>query len=86
MHLPELAPTKDILDAYKKHKGDWTTYENKFIDLMAERRIEDRISEEVLDQGCLLCSEHEPHYCHRRRVVEYLQKKWNRELEVMHLV
>ena len=23
VYLPELAPTKDILDAYKKHKGSW---------------------------------------------------------------
>ncbi|MEO0867564.1 MAG: DUF488 domain-containing protein, partial [Cyanobacteria bacterium J06642_11] len=25
VHMPELAPTKDILDAYKKQKGDWQT-------------------------------------------------------------
>ena len=23
LHLSELAPTQDILDAYKKNKGDW---------------------------------------------------------------
>ncbi len=25
IHLPVLAPTKDILDAYKKNGGDWPT-------------------------------------------------------------
>ena len=37
VHLPELAPTQDILDAYKKRKGDWNVYEEKFLDLMARR-------------------------------------------------
>ena len=37
MHLPSLAPTKDILDAYKKKRGSWETYEHAFIDLMAAR-------------------------------------------------
>ena len=27
VHVPELAPTAQILDAYKKHKGDWAVYE-----------------------------------------------------------
>ena len=35
VHLPELAPTQDILDAYKKQKGDWSVYEDKFLDLLA---------------------------------------------------
>ena len=33
-HIPKLAPTKDILDKYKKNGGDWAEYENKFLDLM----------------------------------------------------
>lgn len=86
MHLPELAPTKDILDAYKKHKGDWETYERKFIELMERRHIEDKIPKEILDKGCLLCSEDKPHNCHRRLVAEYLKKKWDEEVEIKHLV
>ena len=27
MHLPKLTPTQDMLDAYKKQKGAWETYE-----------------------------------------------------------
>src|SRR3970282_547296 len=41
LHLPELAPTQDILDAYKKHNGDWSVYESKFLDLIKSRRIEE---------------------------------------------
>lgn len=76
VYIPELAPTADILDAYKKHNGDWSVYEGKFIELMAKRRIEETVSEALLDGGCLLCSEDKPHHCHRRLVAEYLNKKW----------
>jgi len=86
VHIPELAPTKDILDAYKKQKGDWETYERKFIELMERRHIEDKIPKEVLDEGCLLCSEDKPHHCHRRLVAEYLKSKWNDNVEIKHLV
>lgn len=85
-HLEELAPTQEMLDDYKKRKGDWATYEKKFLDLMAQRRIEDRLNKETLDGGCLLCSENEPHHCHRRLVAEYLQKKWGNEVHITHLI
>ncbi len=76
-HVPELAPTASILDPYKKVKnGDWALYERQFLDLMGKRRIEDTIPRELVDGGCLLCSEEKPHHCHRRLVAEYLQEKW----------
>jgi uncharacterized protein (DUF488 family) len=43
---------------------------------MEKRRIDETIARDVIDQGCLLCSEHKPHHCHRRLVVDYLQSKW----------
>lgn len=76
IHLPQLAPTKEILDAYKKEKGDWLQYEKRFLDLMAERHIEDTVPQELIDGGCLLCSEDKPHHCHRRLVAEYLSNAW----------
>jgi uncharacterized protein (DUF488 family) len=85
VHLPELAPTQDILDAYKKHKGDWGIYERAFLDLMAQREIEKRIQPDILQHGCLLCSEHLPYHCHRRLVAEYLNAKWG-GIKTQHLV
>jgi uncharacterized protein (DUF488 family) len=82
----DLAPTKDILDAYKKKEIKWDRYENEFLNLMARRRIERTIQPDLLIDGCLLCSEHEPHYCHRRLVVEYLNAHWETKLNVLHLV
>lgn len=85
VHLPELAPTQDILDAYKKHKGDWGVYEPAFLELMRKREIEKRIDPEMMAGGCLLCSEDKPHHCHRRLVAEYLQEKWG-DVNIDHLV
>lgn len=77
LHEPLLAPTKDILDAYKKRKGRWEDYEKSFMKLMAERRVEDKIDRRLFTTPTvLLCSETTAHYCHRRLVLEYLQLKW----------
>lgn len=84
IHVPDLAPTKDILDAYKKHGGDWSVYEQEFLDLMERRRIDEAVARDVIDGGCLLCSEHKPHHCHRRLVAEYLDRKWG-GVEAKHL-
>ena len=84
LHLPELAPTADILDPYKKAKnGDWPLYEKQFLDLMRSRRIENT-PQEIVDGGCLLCSEETPHHCHRRLVAEYLKQHW-RDVEIEHI-
>lgn len=85
VHQPLLAPTDDILKAYKKEKGDWSAYEKRFLALMSARRIEDRLRPDMFEDACLLCSEATPHHCHRRLVVEYLNEKWNEALAVRHL-
>lgn len=84
-HAPLLAPTDDMLSAYKKEKGDWPTYEKRFLGLLEERRVESRLSRETLDGACLLCSEATPHHCHRRLVCDYLNAKWDNALIVRHL-
>jgi len=85
LHVPLLAPTQDILDAYKKHKGVWGLYEHAFLDLMKKREIEKRIDPATIKGGCLLCSEDQPHHCHRRLVAEYLRSHWG-EFEIRHLI
>lgn len=76
VHMPLLAPTQELLDSYKKQGGDWSEYEERFMGLMAARKIEDRLSPDEISNGCLLCSEDKPHHCHRRLVAEYLNDKW----------
>src|SRR3954447_3341937 len=43
IHEPLLAPTQDMLDAFKKAKGAWDDYATRFLALMAARKIEERI-------------------------------------------
>lgn len=84
VHEPNLSPTREMLDDYKKRRGDWNTYETRFLDLMRQRRIEKTVSKEVLADSCLLCSENKPHRCHRRLVAEYLKQHWG-DVEIIHL-
>ncbi|ACF43976.1 DUF488 domain-containing protein [Pelodictyon phaeoclathratiforme] len=84
VHLPELAPTKEILDGYKKNGGDWKSYEKQFLSLMATRRVENLVKKDLIDGGCLLCSEVTPEHCHRRLVAEYFRDKWG-YVEIVHL-
>ena len=84
VHVPELAPTQEMLNAYKKEKGDWQLYEQRFLGLMRERKIEEKLPRSIFEGGCLLCSEDKPHQCHRRLVAEYLQQHWG-DVDVKHL-
>jgi len=85
LHLQELAPTREMLDEYKKNSGDWFDYEAKFLALMAHRKVEESIARELIDGGCLLCSEATPENCHRRLVADYLKGKWG-NLEIEHIL
>ena len=83
-HLPVLAPTQAMLDAFKKNGGSWQEYEDQFLHLMAQRNIETAIAPKLLENGCLLCSEAQPHHCHRRLVAEYLHQHWG-DITIEHL-
>ena len=84
VHLLELAPTQELLDAYRKKGDDWEGYEKTFRSLVATRRIEDTIDKKLIRGGCLLCSEASPERCHRRLVAEYLRDKWG-NVQIVHL-
>jgi len=71
-HHPELAPTSEILDAYRADE-DWPAYEARFVPLLSERAAES-IGREIVARyrgPCLLCAEPEADRCHRRLVAEY---------------
>lgn len=86
-HHPELAPTQNILDAFKKKGGSWSDYEREFNRLLEDRETERQVTPALLERACLLCSEHRPKHCHRRLIVEYLARKWKDiELDVEHLM
>jgi uncharacterized protein (DUF488 family) len=74
-----------MLKTYKKEKGDWSVYQGRFLQLMADRKIEEVLTPDVFEGACLLCSEATPHHCHRRLVCEYLNERWDGALSVRHL-
>lgn len=76
-HEPLLAPTQELLDAYKKRRGDWASYEAEFLGLMEQRRIDEVLSPADFERRTvLLCSEATPEHCHRRLVCEFLAQRW----------
>lgn len=74
-HQPDLAPTTDILDTYRKEK-DWDAYVRQFEPLIRQRGVE-QLGREITGRyqtPCLLCSEDTAEQCHRRLVAEYWQE------------
>ena len=85
VHLPELAPSDEILDNYRDKK-DWAGYESQFQALMDQRNIPGALERSSFERqvSCLLCSEDKPDHCHRRLVAERLAEQWL-EVEIVHL-
>jgi len=82
---PLLAPTQELLDDYKKRKGDWSTYEARFLELLESREIETFLAiSDFETPTALLCSEATAENCHRRLVCEYLAGRWP-EVQAVHL-
>ncbi len=84
VHTPEFAPTKEMLDGYRKKRIDWDEYERRFSHLLQGRRPVQRLDRDDFHEGCLLCSEPKPDHCHRRLVAEYLKREW-RGVKIQHL-
>ena len=83
-HEPRLAPTREILDAYRKG-GGWLGYERAFLNLLRERRVEDTLDRDLFEvPTVLLCSEARADHCHRRLVLEYLDQEWD-GIQAVHL-
>ena len=83
-HLPELAPTQALIDTARK-RHEWDRFEAGYLRLIRSRKVEDVVSRELLDGGCLLCSEDQPAHCHRRVLAEYLAQHFP-ETQIVHLV
>jgi uncharacterized protein (DUF488 family) len=84
-HRLDLAPTQPMLDDYRKHGAGWAAYEDRFLELMAHRRVEDTVPHELLENAVLLCSEDKANHCHRRLVAEYFAQHWG-DVTIEHLV
>lgn len=83
-HKLDFAPTKDLLDRYRKKQISWSEYEREYLDLLRKREIEKKVDIGSLDRSCLLCSEHSHEKCHRRLLAEYLQTLSD-DVKIVHL-
>jgi uncharacterized protein (DUF488 family) len=84
-HEPLLAPTQEILDAFKKRKGGWDAYTSAYLALIRSRKVESALLRESFQKRTvLLCSEATPEHCHRRLALEYLRQHWS-DVVISHL-
>ncbi len=84
-HRETLAPTKELLDAWRNDEIGWPEYERRFRQLLNDRNVEETLDPSLFKEPTvLLCSEHEPKHCHRRLVIEYLDEHWG-DIEAIHL-
>lgn len=81
----ELAPSDDILRPFKDSKISWDEYEVQYIDLINHRNIANILDPNEVHEACFLCACKTEHHCHRRLLAEYLQREWDRPVEVVHL-
>lgn len=82
-HEIQFAPTKMILDNYKKNVICWSEYEVEYKKLIKRIKVSDIFKEkyEKYEKVLLLCSEPTPEYCHRRLLAEYLEKELGYEIK-----
>lgn len=83
-YKPELAPTKELLDGYKKKEISWLEYEKVYNKILADRDILKNISINELSDCVLLCSEPTAEQCHRRLAAEYLAEN-SKNMKIKHL-
>lgn len=83
-HVADFAPTKELLGRYRDKQLTWDEYAQKYRALLVSRNIAETVKVAALDSACLLCSEHLPHYCHRRLLAEFLQTL-DPTLRIVHL-
>jgi uncharacterized protein (DUF488 family) len=85
VHEPMLAPTKELFKVYRDGGMTWAEYESAFLGLMAARQVEGAIPRDLFARRVvLLCSEATPERCHRRLVLEYLDRVWG-GVQAIHL-
>lgn len=84
IHMPEFAPTENLLDGYKAKKVSWLDYENEYARILESRQTLNKLNSNLFDNACLLCSEPTAKQCHRRLLAEYLAERVP-GLKVVHL-
>lgn len=85
VYLPELAPTEELMKAYRADK-DTAAWEAGYRQLLVERGLPAGLDRKMFEERacCLLCSEVQAEHCHRRIAVEVMKRVWG-NVEVIHI-
>ncbi|MEZ4494755.1 MAG: DUF488 domain-containing protein [Dehalococcoidia bacterium] len=82
---PVLAPTEDLVAAYRHKKIDWEEFAGQYRALLKERDVIGHLDRARYEPGViLLCSEPKAEHCHRRFAAEYIAEHWP-GVEIEHL-
>lgn len=85
IHDLNLAPDWELFDDIKKNRITWREYERRYLALIGSRKIEQTLEESSFARPTvLLCSEPTAENCHRRLLIEYLQRHWS-DVTAVHL-
>lgn len=81
-----LAPTKELLDGYKKNDIVWNNYVDTYEQILKARDLQNVIDIIEYENACILCSEPIADQCHRRLAAEYIQTAFpSKEISIIHL-
>ena len=85
-HNTIFAPTKEILNAYKKQQISWEDYVVQYNALIEKRDVEDIFRTKYLEFNriLLLCSEPTAEKCHRRLLAERLMDCIS-DIQIIHI-
>lgn len=85
-HIVDFAPTKELLERWRKQEIVWAEYEEVYKGLLDRRDILKKYGVARFDGACFLCSEAVPEHCHRRLLAEYMKAHSADEVKIVHLV
>ena len=80
-HVLELAPSEDLMHAYRKEGLPFDEFTEQLRAQFDEREMPTKAT---FDRAALLCSEADPSTCHRLIAAQYLAEKWS-GVEIIHL-
>lgn len=77
LHEPLLAPSVELLRAYRQRQLAWDQYAEGYLLLLGERAVESSLDRTLFaGPTVLLCAEPAADRCHRSLAVDYLAEAW----------
>ncbi len=84
LYMSIFAPTKELLNDYRKKKINWDQYKVEYLEILKNRNILKELDISIFNNACLLCSEAIPDKCHRKLLAEFLTKHYP-DIKIIHL-